>query len=409
MLLRPAAFLLVAAGKGLRAGSADRDVLPKQYRPVAGRSAVARCLDLAFGHPGLSLIQPVIAAGDEPLFEMESRRVEPAASGRLLAPVAGGASRQGSVKAGLEALAKQEFSGIVLVHDAARAFCDAALIDRALAAGAGHVAAVPALPLIDTVKQVDASGRITGTPDRAVLRNVQTPQVFDFAALCAAHAKAAAEGLESFTDDGGVMEWAGHAVTTFEGDPANIKLTTQEDFAMAEARLAARASDVPLRVVVAQGYDVHRFAPGDHVWLGGVKIAHSQGVEAHSDGDVILHALTDALLGALGDGDIGVHFPPSDMHWRGASSDQFLAFAVQRVAARGGRISHLDVTLVCEAPRIGPHRDAIIARISGVAGLAPTQVGLKATTSERMGFTGRGEGLAALAIATVLLPEAANA
>jgi 2-C-methyl-D-erythritol 4-phosphate cytidylyltransferase/2-C-methyl-D-erythritol 2,4-cyclodiphosphate synthase len=163
-----------------------------------------------------------------------------------------------------------------------------------------------------------------------------------------------------------------------------------------------------MRVVVAQGYDVHRFGKGDHVWLGGVRIAHVQGVEAHSDGDVILHALTDALLGALGDGDIGVHFPPSDMRWRGAASDQFLAFAVQRVTARGGRISHLDVTLVCEAPRIGPHRETIIARIADIAGIARSHVGLKATTSERMGFTGRGEGLAALAMATVLLPEGDN-
>jgi 2-C-methyl-D-erythritol 4-phosphate cytidylyltransferase/2-C-methyl-D-erythritol 2,4-cyclodiphosphate synthase len=174
---------------------------------------------------------------------------------------------------------------------------------------------------------------------------------------------------------------------------------------MAEARLARKEPPAPMRVIVAQGYDVHRFGPGDHVWLGGVRIDHSQGVEAHSDGDVILHALTDALLGALGDGDIGVHFPPSDARWRGASSDQFLAFAVQRVTARGGRISHLDITLVCEAPRIGPHRDAITARIAGIAGLMRDQVGLKATTSERMGFTGRGEGLAALAMATVLLPE----
>jgi 2-C-methyl-D-erythritol 4-phosphate cytidylyltransferase/2-C-methyl-D-erythritol 2,4-cyclodiphosphate synthase len=312
------------------------------------------------------------------------------------------------VRAGLEALDKQGFSGIVLVHDAARAFCDAALIDRALAAGAEHVAAVPALPLVDTVKQIDAAGLITGTPDRALLRNVQTPQAFDFAALHSAHLKAAAAGQDGFTDDGAVMEWAGHIVATFPGAPSNIKLTTSEDFAMAEARIARKAPDAAMRVIVAQGYDVHRFGPGDHVWLGGVKIAHAQGVEAHSDGDVILHALTDALLGALGDGDIGVHFPPSDMRWRGASSDQFLAFAVQRVAARGGRISHLDITLVCEAPRIGRHRETITARIAEIAGIPPIHIGLKATTSERMGFTGRGEGLAALSLATVLLPENAD-
>jgi 2-C-methyl-D-erythritol 4-phosphate cytidylyltransferase/2-C-methyl-D-erythritol 2,4-cyclodiphosphate synthase len=399
MSQRPAAFLLVAAGRGLRAGGG----VPKQYRPLAGSCAVARCLELALGHEGVALVQPVIARGDEELFAAACREVPAGAQGRLLQPAIGGESRQASVKAGLEALALEGFSGPVIVHDAARAFCTAALVGRAIAAAAEHVAAVPALPLVDTVKQVDAAGRITGTLDRQSLRSVQTPQAFDFAALLAAHLAATASSREGFTDDGAVMEWAGHAVTTFEGDPANIKLTTSEDFAMAEARLVP-----PMRVVAAQGYDVHRFAAGDHVWLGGVRIAHAQGVEAHSDGDVILHALTDALLGALGDGDIGVHFPPSEPRWRGASSDQFLAFAARRVAGRGGRISHLDVTLVCEAPRIGPHRDAIIARIAAIAGVAATHVGLKATTSERMGFTGRGEGLAALAMATILLPDDAD-
>jgi 2-C-methyl-D-erythritol 4-phosphate cytidylyltransferase / 2-C-methyl-D-erythritol 2,4-cyclodiphosphate synthase len=274
---------------------------------------------------------------------------------------------------------------------------------RAIAAGRQHMAAIPALPVTDTIKQIDAHGLIVATPPRGDLRSVQTPQVFDFLALLEAHSRAAAGGHDSFTDDAAVMEWAGHAVVTFPGEPANIKLTMPEDFAMAEARLAK-----PMRMVAAQGYDVHRFCDGDHIWLGGVRIAHSQGVEAHSDGDVILHALTDALLGALADGDIGTHFPPSDPRWRGASSDRFLRFAAQQVAARGGRITHLDVTLVCEAPRIGPHRAAMQARIAEIAGVTPEQVGIKATTSEKMGFTGRHEGLAALAMASLLLPEIAH-
>jgi 2-C-methyl-D-erythritol 4-phosphate cytidylyltransferase/2-C-methyl-D-erythritol 2,4-cyclodiphosphate synthase len=401
---RKVAFLLVAAGRGLRAGGSADGQTPKQYRVFAGRSPVSRCLDVALRHPDIALIQPVIAAGDQALFAANVPARDPAASARLLAPVLGGASRQASVHAGLDALAARHFSGIVLVHDAARPFCDAGLIARAIAAGGRHIAAIPALAVTDTIKQVDAEGQIIATPPRDRLRTVQTPQAFDFTALREAHASAAAAGLDSFTDDAAVMEWAGHRVATFAGDPANIKLTTLEDFAMAEARLA-QASGAALRTIAAQGYDVHRFGPGDHVWLGGVRIAHTQGVEAHSDGDVILHALTDALLGALAEGDIGTHFPPSEPRWRGASSDQFLRFAAERVAARGGRILHLDVTLVCEAPRIGPHREAIQARIAGIAGLRADQVGLKATTSEKMGFTGRGEGLAALAMANVLLPD----
>ncbi len=393
------AFLLVAAGKGLRAGGADAGTRPKQYRLVAGKSSVTRCLDLALAHMAIGHIQPVIAPGDGPLF---AEAVAPhGKDARILPAVPGGSTRQESVRNGLEALRKTGFSGIVLVHDAARPFLTAALIDRAIEAAVAHKAAVPGLAVTDTVKQVDAQGRIVATPAREALRRVQTPQAFDFAALLDAHRDAETAGLTEFTDDAAVMEWAGHGVHVFAGEAANIKLTTPEDFAMAEASLAPA-----LRVVVAQGYDVHRFGPGDHVWLGGVRIAHGQGVEAHSDGDVILHALTDALLGALGDGDIGVHFPPSDPRWRGAASDQFLRFAAARVMARGGIIDHLDITLVCEAPRVGPHRAAIVARIAEIAGVQAHQVGLKATTSERMGFTGRGEGLAALAVATIRLPEA---
>ena len=250
------------------------------------------------------------------------------------------------------------------------------------------------------MKTVDAGGNVTGTLDRARLRAVQTPQAFAFNMLLDAHRRARAAGRDDFTDDAALAEWAGLKVATFEGDVANVKLTTNEDFARAEAAKFAELGDVR----TGFGFDVHQFGDGDHVMLGGVRIAFQRGLSGHSDADVVLHALVDALLGAISDGDIGVHFPPTDPQWRGASSDRFLAFAVERVRARGGRIAHLDITVVCEAPRIGPHRDAIRARVAEIAGLPLARVAIKATTSEKMGFTGRGEGMAAFANATVRLP-----
>jgi 2-C-methyl-D-erythritol 4-phosphate cytidylyltransferase/2-C-methyl-D-erythritol 2,4-cyclodiphosphate synthase len=288
----------------------------------------------------------------------------------------------------------------VLVHDAARPFASPALIARAIAAAARTGAAVPVMPVVDTVKTVDASGTITGTIDRAPLRVVQTPQAFDFTALLDAHHRAQAAGRDDFTDDAALAEWAGLKVTTFEGEAGNVKLTTADDFTRAEAAHLAALGDVR----TGFGFDVHQFADGDHVMLGGVRVAHARSVTGHSDADVVLHALVDAILGALAEGDIGVHFPPSDPQWRNASSDRFLGFAAERVRRRGGRISHLDVTIVCEAPRIGPHRDAMRARIAEIAGVAVDRVGLKATTSEKLGFTGRGEGIAAFATATIRLP-----
>ncbi len=344
------------------------------------------------GNPAISVVQPVIHPDDIGRFQQ-------AADGlATLRPVFGGATRQLSVLAGLEAL---ENSGprLVLVHDAARPFVSAELIDRAIAAG-GRGAAVPVLPVTDTVKVVDAGGRVTQTLDRASLRTIQTPQVFPFAQLLDAHRKAAAAGLDKFSDDAALAEWAGMRIDTFDGEAANIKMTTPQDFSRAAADLAAGLGDVR----TGSGYDVHVFGPGDHVMLGGVRIAHTHGLTGHSDADVVLHALVDAILGALADGDIGVHFPPSDPQWRGASSDRFLAFAVERVRARGGMIAHLDATVVCEAPRIGPHREAIRARIAEIAGVSPDRVAIKATTSEKLGFTGRAEGMTASALATIRLP-----
>jgi 2-C-methyl-D-erythritol 4-phosphate cytidylyltransferase/2-C-methyl-D-erythritol 2,4-cyclodiphosphate synthase len=343
-------------------------------------------------HPDISAVQPVIHPDD-------IRRFEDASIGlNVLPPVFGGATRQASVRAGLEALASRK-PDLVLVHDAARPFASPALIARAIAA-ARCAAAVPVLPIADTVKTVDAAGAITGTIDRGALRVVQTPQAFGFELLLEAHRRAAAAGRDDFTDDAALAEWAGLKVSTFEGEAGNVKLTTAEDFARAEAAQVAALADVR----TGFGFDVHQFIDGDHVWLGGVRIAHARGVTGHSDADVVLHALVDAILGALCEGDIGVHFPPSDPQWRGASSDRFLAFAVERVKARGGRIAHLDATIVCEAPRIGPHRDAMRARIAEIAGVSTSRVAIKATTSEKLGFTGRGEGIAAFANATVRLP-----
>jgi len=367
--------------------------LPKQYRDVLGEPVIRSSLALFARHDAISFVQPVIHPDDAALFQAASAGLD------LLPPVDGGALRQASVRAGLEAL-RAHAPDLVLVHDAARPFASHALVTRAIAAARASRAAVPVIGVADTVKTVDAAGCVTDTIDRARVRLVQTPQAFGFAALLEAHRRAQAAGRDDFSDDAALAEWAGVKVGTFEGEAGNVKLTTDEDFTRAEtARLAALGD-----VRTGFGFDVHQFGEGDHVVLGGVRISHRRGLSGHSDADVVLHALVDAILGALADGDIGVHFPPTDPQWRGASSDRFLAFAVERVRARDGRIAHLDVTIVCEAPRIGPHRDAMRARIAEIAGIPIERVGVKATTSEKMGFTGRGEGLAAFANATVRLP-----
>jgi 2-C-methyl-D-erythritol 4-phosphate cytidylyltransferase/2-C-methyl-D-erythritol 2,4-cyclodiphosphate synthase len=383
------AAVVVAAGRGFRAGGEG----PKQYRKIGGEPVIRASLKGLAGHPGIAMVQPVIHPDDTELFRAAAAGLD------VLAPVFGGATRQASVRAGLEALSARR-PDLVLVHDAARPFASAALIARGIAAAGASGAAVPTLPVADTVKTVDPSGIVTGTIERAQLRLVQTPQAFAFATLLAAHQRAHAAGREDFTDDAALAEWAGIKVATFAGEAANVKLTTEDDFVRAGAAELAALTDVR----TGFGYDVHSFGPGDHVTLGGVRIAHSQGLSGHSDADVVLHALVDAILGALADGDIGVHFPPSDPQWRGASSDRFLAFAIERLRARRGRIGHLDVNVVCEAPRIGPHRDAMRLRIAEIAGIEVTRVAVKATTSEKLGFIGRSEGMAAFATATVRLP-----
>src|SRR3984885_11940297 len=383
------AAILVAAGRGLRAGTGG----PKQYRSIGGETVIFRAMEPFCRHPQVFAVQPVVNPDDTAMFDAAVREL------RHQPPANGGATRQVSVHAGLEALAGQK-PDIVLIHDAARPFVSAALISRAIDAAGRTGAAVPTVPVTDTIKLIDGSGNVEATPERARLRIAQTPQAFRYDVILEAHRRAARDGRGDFTDDAAIAEWAGLTVATFEGDPANMKLTTPEDFAREEARLAAQLGDVR----TGTGYDVHAFGEGDHLMLCGVRVPHSKGFLAHSDGDVGLHALVDAILGALADGDIGSHFPPSDMKWKGASSDRFLKYAVERVTARGGRIANLEVTLICERPKIGPLRDQMRARIAEITDVGVSRIAVKATTSERLGFTGREEGIAATACATIRLP-----
>jgi 2-C-methyl-D-erythritol 4-phosphate cytidylyltransferase / 2-C-methyl-D-erythritol 2,4-cyclodiphosphate synthase len=384
------AAIVVAGGRGERAGGD----MPKQYRDLAGEPMIRPTLRAFLNHAQVALVQPVIHRDDESLY-----RAATADLTKLAPPVGGGVTRQASVRAGLEALAVRA-PDLVLIHDAARPFLTGALIDRAISAGKATGAAVPGVAIADTVKSIDADSHVAETLDRSRLRIVQTPQVFAFDLILKAHRRAAEAGFENFTDDAALAEWAGHRVSVFEGETGNVKVTANEDFARAEIAHLAGLSDIR----TGNGFDVHAFADGDHVMLGGIRIAHTRGVTGHSDADVALHALVDAILGALADGDIGLHFPPSDPQWKGASSDRFLAFACERVRARRGMIAHLDVTIVCEAPKISPHRDAMRTRIAAIAGVPVERVAVKATTSEKLGFTGRSEGIVAMATATVRLP-----
>jgi 2-C-methyl-D-erythritol 4-phosphate cytidylyltransferase/2-C-methyl-D-erythritol 2,4-cyclodiphosphate synthase len=389
MAIRVAA-VVVAAGRGRRTGLD----YPKQYKVMGGAPMVRESLRVFTDHPQVDLVLPVIHPDDTARFAAAAQGL------RVAQPVPGGATRQDSVRAGLEALTA-EAPAIVLVHDAARPFTSQALVSRAIAAAEKSGAAVPGMPVTDTVKLVDDRGEVAATLNRAALRTMQTPQAFAYPALLDAHRRAAAAGRDDFPDDAALVEWAGFKVTVFEGERGNMKMTTPEDFARIDRDARAALADIRTGI----GYDIHAFdAGGDHVWLGGVKIPHERKLAGHSDADVALHALTDAILGALADGDIGVHFPPSDEKWRGASSDKFLKFAVERVTARGGMVSHLDVAIVAEAPKINPRRDEMRARIAEIAGVSIDRVGVKATTNEKLGALGRAEGIAAYATATIRLP-----
>lgn len=376
--------LVVAAGRGERIGG---DV-PKQYLALAGRPLLVHSVAAFAGHRAVGAVRVVIHPDDR-------ARYHAAVAGfDLLEPVDGGATRQESVLFGLESL-ESLAPGRVLIHDAARPAVDGGVIDRVLAALDSAPAAIPALAVSDTLKRGE-NGLVAATVDRAGLWRAQTPQGFRYADILAAHRAAAGGAL---TDDAAVAEAAGLAVSLVAGSEDNVKVTTADDLAR-----AGRIVGAGLESRVGMGFDVHRFGPGDHVMLCGVRIGHDRGLAGHSDADAGLHALVDAVLGALGAGDIGAHFPPGDPEWADADSGVFAARTARMVGDAGGVIAHLDVTIACEQPRVGPHRTAMAARVAELFGVDAGRVSVKATTTERLGFLGRGEGVAALAVATLRLP-----
>jgi 2-C-methyl-D-erythritol 4-phosphate cytidylyltransferase / 2-C-methyl-D-erythritol 2,4-cyclodiphosphate synthase len=388
------AALIVAAGRGTRAAASG--ATPKQYVELGGMSVLRRTALAFTDHPAINTVAVVIHADDQDLYTATMAGL----GEKVAAPVIGGSTRQESVRLGLEALAGAGHQN-VLIHDAARPFVSDDVISAVLDALLHAPGAIAAVPVADTLKEEMPGKFIARTVPRDRLWRAQTPQGFHFSAILNAHRRAQAEGAAGMTDDAAVAEWAGLQVAIAQGSERNRKLTTAEDMAMAERQLAFEAA---YETRTATGFDVHRFTDGDHVWLGGVKIPHTQRLDGHSDADVVLHALTDALLGTIGDGDIGQHFPPNDPQWKGAASRLFLEDAARRVAARGGRIINVDVTVLAEAPKVGPHRVAMQAAIGKALGLSPGRIGIKATTMEGLGFVGRREGIAAMASATVSLP-----
>lgn len=378
--------LIVAAGRGHRLGGS----LPKQYLPLAGQPVLRHTAMRFLAHPGIEAVRVVIHPDDRDLYNQAVGDLG------LGEPIAGGVTRQDSVRLGLEAVSA-DAPDLVLIQDAARPFTNPMTIDAVLAALKDHPGAIPALPVADTLKRADGS-RIAATVPRDGLYRAQTPQGFRFADILAAHRALTGHEL---TDDASLLEAAGRTVALVPGSEGNFKITTSEDMMRAENLMGAT-----FETRSASGFDVHRFAEGgDHVMLCGIPVPHDSGLEGHSDADVGLHALTDALLGCIAAGDIGQHFPPTDPHWKGASSDRFLAHAAGLVMAKGGHIVHVDVTLICERPKIGPHRKAMTARIAEILSLSADRVSVKATTTEQLGFTGRREGIAAQAMATVELPR----
>jgi 2-C-methyl-D-erythritol 4-phosphate cytidylyltransferase/2-C-methyl-D-erythritol 2,4-cyclodiphosphate synthase len=387
------AVVIVAAGRGERAGQAEG---PKQYRKIGGRAVIARTLDAFRTHLRIGKIVVVIHPDDRELF-----RDAVGAGADNVTAVSGGATRQDSVLLGLQAL-REDAPRYVLIHDAVRPFVDAELVTRTIEAIGERQGALPALPVSDTLKR-EAQGMIGETVQRAGLYAAQTPQGFPFEPILAAHEKARDAGKRDFTDDASIAEWAHLPVRLVAGSPDNVKLTWAHDILMADQRFAANQAGFP-DVRTGNGYDVHSFEPGDHVVLCGIAIPHDRKLSGHSDADVGLHALTDALLATCGAGDIGTHFPPSDPQWKGAASRLFVEHAVKLVRERGGRIANADITLICEAPKIGPHRSAMTAELSEMLGISPDRISVKATTNEKLGFVGRNEGIAAIATASVVFP-----
>lgn len=387
------AVVIVAAGRGERAGSPEAG--PKQYRSIGGEPIIRHTIRQFAAHPSIDRIVVAIHRDDRALFD----EAIGTAFDRVFA-VIGGATRQESTLFALRALADRP-PGIVLIHDAVRPFVDRHLIDHVISVASQGVGALPALAVTDTLKRTTDSGLVT--VDRSMLYAAQTPQGFPFAAIFAAHESAHAAGRADFTDDAAIAEWAGLPVRLVPGSPDNSKLTHPRDLTIADEKLNRGASNFP-DVRTGNGYDVHAFEAGDSVMLCGVRIAHDKKLSGHSDADVGLHALTDALLATCGASDIGTHFPPSDPQWRGVASRVFVEHAARIVRAQGGRIANADVTLICEAPRIGPHRQAMTAELSAMLGITADRISIKATTNERLGFIGRQEGIAAIATASVVYP-----
>lgn len=383
------AALIVAGGRGLRAATS----IPKQYVSLGGIPVLARTVSLFLAHPEIDRVAVVIGATDRERY----KATFPSPQTKLTAPVEGGDTRQQSVLNGLRAL-REIAPARVLIHDAVRPFVSSAIISDVIAALDKQQGAIAAVPLSDTLKRAGSDLIVAGTMERSGLWRAQTPQGFHYKAILAAYESAAAAGRFDLTDDAAVAELAGIAIAIVPGSASNRKLTTTDDLAMANQSQAALPD-----IRTGQGFDVHRFAPGDHVWLCGVRVEHTHALEGHSDADVALHALTDALFGAIGESDIGTVFPNDDPRWKGAASHIFLTEAARRVRAKGGTIGNVDITLLCEAPKIAPHRVAMCARIAAILEIEPGRVAVKATTTEGLGFTGRREGIAALATATVVL------
>lgn len=386
--------IVVAAGRGERASVSGND-LPKQYRRLLGEAVISRSIKALLAVDAITYVLPVIHAEHADLYAGLGL-----SDPRLLPPVIGGATRQASVLEGIKTLGIHK-PDYLLVHDAARPLVESAVIEGVVAALGQHDAVLPAVAVTDTIKRSLDGVTVATTEDRRTLYSAQTPQGFRFPQIFSAHLRATTQPRE-FTDDCAIAEWAGMRVALSKGSTRNIKITLPEDFSRAE-RMMTGAEIMETRI--GTGFDVHPFEPGNSVWLGGVEIPHDMKLQGHSDADVALHALSDALYGAIGEGDIGVHFPPSDQQWKGAPSRIFLEHAAGLVRKRGGRIVNLDITLVCEAPKISPHVPAMQQAIAKACSIATSRIAIKATTSERLGFIGRREGIVAMASASVELPR----
>ncbi len=395
------AAIIVAAGRGSRAAATGAP--PKQFAEMAGKTVLARSIEAFARHASISTVEVVIHPDDLTAYEGVRDMLDVAVRKKLLPPCFGGTTRQASVHHGLTALKALALDS-VLIHDAARPFVTAEVITRVVEALKQWPGAIAAIPVTDTLKRADDHQRISATVQRTELWRAQTPQGFRFAEIYEAHTRAEAAGRDDFTDDAAIAEWAGLEVALVQGADRNVKITTEQDMTMARTLLERATAGQRCETRTATGFDVHKFAPGGSVWLCGVEIPHVAKLEGHSDADVGYHALTDALLGAIGAGDIGQHFPPSDMQWKDAASHIFLAHAGKLVSERGGRIVNVDVTILAESPRVGPHRATMCERIADCLGIAVERVSVKATTTEGLGFTGRREGIAAMASASVELP-----